>query len=75
MSISADRSSDESFLHVFLKHCIAHHAPAICAVHQIWAYKLSSYRFVVVERFLFESYDVLVSGVSSPNQEFDIKKL
>lgn len=75
MSISGSRSIDESFLCFLLKHRALHHAPAICAVHQIWAYELLPYKFAVVERFLFESYDILVSGVSSPNQESDIKKL
>lgn len=70
MSLSGDRSSDEGFLHLLLKHCTAYHAPAICGAHQICVYELSSHRFTVVERFLFESCDVSVSGVSSPNQEF-----
>jgi len=75
MSISGGKSSDEGFLHFLLKHYTAHHAPAICAPANLGVQTFVVQIRTVVERFLFESYDVLVSEVSSPNQKFDIKKL
>jgi len=50
--------------------CMVHHA----AIRQIRVSELL-YGSGAVERFLFESYDILASGISSPNQGADIKKL